>query len=120
MTAGGRVVIADAPRAALAPDGLTWERLGDGVDVSWIHRPDGDGPGAAFLRYVPGARVPRHRHPGFERILVLSGAQSDEHGRYPAGTVVVNPPGSTHSVASDEGCVVYIVWERPVVFEPSS
>jgi len=113
---GEPMVITDALRAAIAPDRLPWERLADGVAVSWIHRPADDGPGAAFLRYEPGARVPYHCHPGFERIIVLSGSQSDQHGRYPAGTVVVNRPGTGHSVASDEGCVVLIVWEKPVVF----
>lgn len=73
-------------------------------------------PSIALLRYVPGAKVPRHRHAGLETVLVLEGAQSDERGHYPAGSLVVNMQGSEHSVWSDEGCVVLIQWERPVEF----
>jgi anti-sigma factor ChrR (cupin superfamily) len=69
------------------------------------------------LRYLPGAEVPRHVHTGFEHILVLSGAQHDERGRYTAGTFVVNPAGTAHRVWSPEGCLVLIVWERPVRFK---
>jgi anti-sigma factor ChrR (cupin superfamily) len=71
-------------------------------------------PAVALLRYAAGARVPRHRHSGLETILVLDGAQSDERGRYPAGSFLINPEGSCHSVWSDVGCVVLIQWDRPV------
>ena len=47
---------------------------------------------------------------------MLIGKQRDERGDYPAGTHVVNQPGSTHSVSSPEGCVVFVVWERPNTF----
>jgi anti-sigma factor ChrR (cupin superfamily) len=110
----GRILIADALKAAAAPDALKWEPFRDDVEVSWIYKPEGNGAGAAFLRYPPGARVPYHRHAGYEHILVISGAQSDEYGHYPAGTLVINPPGTAHRVVSEEGCVVLIVWERPV------
>jgi anti-sigma factor ChrR (cupin superfamily) len=71
-------------------------------------------PELALLRYAPGAAVPRHRHGGLETVIVLEGSQSDERGRHPAGSVVLNPEGSIHSVWSDEGCVVLIQWQRPV------
>lgn len=83
----------------------------DGVEIFWIRSDD---PGVALLRYAPGASVPRHLHTGLETILVLEGSQSDERGTYPAGSLVLNPEGSVHSVRSDEGCVVLIEWERPV------
>jgi hypothetical protein len=54
-------------------------------------------PAIALLRYAPGAGVPAHLHPGMETILVLEGAQSDDRGRYPAGSLVVNPEGTAHS-----------------------
>lgn len=73
-------------------------------------------PAVAFLRYAPGARIPAHRHTGLETVLVLEGAQSDERGDYAAGTFVLNPEGSVHSVWSKTGCVVLIQWERPVAF----
>lgn len=73
-------------------------------------------PALALLRYAPGASVPRHRHTGLETILVLEGSQSDERGEYPAGTLVLNPEGTEHSVWSEGGCTVLIQWERPVLF----
>jgi anti-sigma factor ChrR (cupin superfamily) len=48
---------------------------------------------------------------------VLDGSQRDERGTYPAGTLVANPPGTGHSVSSDEGCVILGFWQRPVVFD---
>lgn len=71
-------------------------------------------PEVALLRYGPGASVPRHRHGGLETVLVLDGAQSDERGTYPAGSLVLNPAGSVHAVRAEGGCVVLIQWERPV------
>lgn len=46
--------------------------------------------------------------------MVLSGAQSDGKGSYPAGTLIVNPPGSHHNIESKTGCIVLIIWEKPV------
>jgi len=93
-----------------------WKPLRDGVDLLRLAGDDKAGPSAALLRYAPGARVPAHRHPGFEVIYVLAGAQSDTRGTYPAGTLVVNRAGGSHHVWSDDGCLVLIVWERPIEF----
>ncbi|OWU84389.1 allophanate hydrolase [Oceanicola sp. 22II-s10i] len=77
-------------------------------------------PRVALLRYAAGARAPLHRHPGLETVLVLEGSQTDENGHYPTGSFVLNPPGTQHSVWSDEGCVVLIQWTEPVVFLESA
>lgn len=92
---------------------LPFEPFREGVEVHYLWR-DGEGPVWAFLRYQPGASVPRHLHTGLETILVLEGSQSDEHGTYGPGAVVLNPPGTIHSVWSDPGCTIFIQWERPV------
>ncbi len=84
-----------------------------GVEIHWLYG-DGSEAAAALLRYQPGARVPHHDHTGYEHILVLSGSQQDKQGLYAAGTFVVNSPGSSHGVISDEGCLVLIIWEKPV------
>lgn len=87
----------------------------DGVEISLLRDAD---PQVALLKYQPGASVPHHRHPGLEMIAVLDGAQSDDSGTYEVGDVVLNPPGSAHRVWSDTGCVVLILWERPVEMTP--
>jgi len=71
-------------------------------------------PSAALIRYAPGASVPAHRHPGYEHILVLAGAQSDERGVYERGTCVMSPPGTSHGVASERGCLVLAIWNQSV------
>src|SRR5947209_7591670 len=101
-----QLVLADLlQRAASLKDEPGWEPLRPGVHIRRLYQTTDSGPSAALLRYQPGASIPAHEHLGHEHVLVLYGAQSDECGRYPAGTVVVNRPASTHRVVSDEGCV---------------
>ena len=73
-----------------------------------------DQPSAALLRYAPGAAVPLHRHPAYEQIFVLSGSQRDHGGTYGPGTCVLSPPGTEHSVSSEEGCLVLAIWNQSV------
>ena len=101
---------------ALLPEGwreAVYEPFRDGVEISPIVTGE---PAVALLRYAPGAGVPRHRHMGLETILVLDGVQCDERGAYPAGTLMLNPEGTEHSVWSETGCVVLIQWAKPVEF----
>ena len=106
-------------RAPLLRDEDGWVPFRTGIQIQQLYQEKDDGPAAALLRYEPGAVVPTHEHLGYEHILVLDGAQSDEHGTYPAGTFVVNRPHSVHRVASKDGCVVLMIWEKGVRFSPS-
>lgn len=94
-------------------EALPWQPFRPGVDIYRLYGTE-EGAASALLRYQPGAEVPHHEHTGYENILVLSGSQEDERGVYAAGTFVVNPPGSEHVVRSPEGCLVLIIWEKPV------
>ncbi|MGE3297713.1 MAG: cupin domain-containing protein [Porticoccaceae bacterium] len=102
---------------AADPDQLRWEELRPGVEFHALYGRPGQGPAAALLRYAPGAAVPAHRHTDYEHILVLRGSQRDGAGHYPAGTLLVSPPGSRHAVVSDQGCVVLAIWAGPIDFE---
>ncbi|MEZ5650050.1 MAG: cupin domain-containing protein [Burkholderiaceae bacterium] len=96
---------------------MRFEPFRDGIEISRIDT--GEGPAdaqAAILRYAPGALVPLHGHTGAEMIIVLEGEQRDARGSYPAGTVVINHPGSRHHVSAPDGCVVLILWSRPIAF----
>jgi anti-sigma factor ChrR (cupin superfamily) len=93
-----------------------WQPLREGVEIKRLAGEPDFGPSVALLRYSPGAHVPTHVHRGFELIYIVSGEQSDERGTYPAGSVVTNHDGDEHSVHSEQGCVVLIVWEKPVEF----
>ncbi len=74
------------------------------------------GSSAALLRFEPGGKIPLHFHTGYEHIIVLSGSQMDEHGQLFAGGLRIHPPGSSHSVASESGCIVLAIYEKPVSF----
>ncbi len=94
-----------------------WTDFRPGVIASWVYGNGDAGPASAFLKYAPGAAIPWHWHPAHEHILVLEGSQSDENGIYRAGSVLISPPGTGHTVRSDEGCVVLAIWEKPVQFD---
>jgi anti-sigma factor ChrR (cupin superfamily) len=93
-----------------------WEDFHPGVTAHWLYDEGDGGPAAVLLRYEAGARVPLHEHVGYEHMLVLEGEEYDEAGSYPAGSFVVNPPGSRHSPGSREGCIALLVYERAVRF----
>ena len=109
---GFRLNLAEALRGD-----IEWLPFRTGIEIYRIHGDGSEGASSALLRYSPGARLPRHEHSGCEHIFVLSGSQYDELGRYPAGTLTVNEPGTKHSVASDEGCVALVIWDAPVRFD---
>jgi anti-sigma factor ChrR (cupin superfamily) len=62
----------------------------------------------ALVRWAPGTRFQPHSHPGGEEILVLDGVFQDEHGSYPAGCWLRNPPGSVHRPWSEAGCTIWV------------
>jgi len=57
----------------------------------------------SIVRYDPGSSFPAHPHPDGEEILVLEGTFSDEHGRYPAGSYLLNPEGFSHGRVLSRG-----------------
>lgn len=60
------------------------------------------------MRLQPGAIVPRHAHPGGEELLVLDGELADQNGRYRKGTWLRMPAGSSHALASEPGCTIWL------------
>ncbi|MEQ8482984.1 MAG: cupin domain-containing protein [Pseudomonadales bacterium] len=101
----------DFSRAAwLTPEQFRWVPSpgGEVERVMLDRRGDEVAVATSLVRYPPASRFPAHRHPGGEEYLVLEGEFADEHGRYPAGTYVRNPPGSGHAPFSDPGCVIWV------------
>lgn len=62
----------------------------------------------SVVRFDEDSHFSAHEHPGGEEILVLEGVFSDERGDYPAGTYIRNPPGSSHTPFSKQGCVLFV------------
>ena len=80
-----------------------------GIDRRLLDRVGGEVARATSLvRYAPASRFPAHEHGFGEEFLVLDGVFSDEHGDYPKGTYVRNPPGSRHMPKTGPGCVIFV------------
>ncbi len=62
----------------------------------------------SVVRYAAGASFPAHDHAQGEEFFVLDGTFCDEHGTYPAGTYVRNPPGSRHTPACPDGATIFV------------
>jgi anti-sigma factor ChrR (cupin superfamily) len=101
-------------------DKIPWKAFHEGVEIHRLYGDGVNGPSAALLRFAPGGRIPFHLHIGYEHIMVLQGSQEDEHGHICAGGLRIHPPGSSHSVASQGGCIVLAIYEKPVSFESES
>ena len=66
----------------------------------------------SVVRYAPGSYFSPHIHAGGEEFVVLEGVFQDEHGDYPAGSYFRNPPQSSHTPSSEEGCVILVkLWQ---------
>ena len=84
-----------------------------GVDRKMLYREGAEVARAtSIVRYAAGSAFPQHTHTGGEEILVLEGTFQDEHGDYPTGCYFRNPPGTAHSPAAKDGCVIFVrLWQ---------
>lgn len=66
----------------------------------------------SIVRYDPGSHFSPHTHTGGEEFVVLEGVFQDEHGDFPAGSYIRNPPQSKHTPGSEPGCVIFVkLWQ---------
>lgn len=84
-----------------------------GVDRRMLDRIGGEVARAtSIVRYVPNSKFSAHTHTGGEEFIVLDGVFQDEHGDYPAGTYVRNPPTTAHTPGSEPGCTIFVkLWQ---------
>lgn len=84
-----------------------------GVDRRMLDRIGGEVARATtIVRYAPESKFSAHTHAGGEEFIVLEGVFQDEHGDYPAGSYVRNPPTSAHTPGSDGGCTILVkLWQ---------
>jgi anti-sigma factor ChrR (cupin superfamily) len=71
----------------------------------------------SIVEYKAGAKFKSHPHPLGEEMFVLEGVFSDEHGDYPAGTYIRNPPGFSHAPFSDVGCRIFVKLNQMDAYE---
>src|SRR5258707_15028353 len=62
----------------------------------------------SIVRYAPESRFSPPVHDGGEEFLVLDGVFQDEHGAFPAGSYIRNPPQSRHTPGSKPGCTIFV------------
>ena len=97
-------------------DQVVWSPFLEGIDIHRLYGDGRTGSTAALLRFRQAGKVPLHHHAGWEHILVLAGRQHDQNGTSSAGTLMINPPGTSHSVVGEAGCIVLAIYEHPVEF----
>ncbi|GFE48365.1 cupin [Roseobacter cerasinus] len=101
-------------RVVVHSEQLEWQASPiKGVDRRMLDRIGGEVARATtIVRYAPGSKFSAHTHTGGEEFIVLDGVFQDEHGDFPAGTYVRNPPTSEHTPGSDEGCTIFVkLWQ---------
>ncbi len=105
------LINADFTRRIVVPtDEMPWVPSPQaGVERRMLDRIGGEVARATSLvRYAAASSFPPHGHALGEEFLVLSGVFSDEHGDYPTGTYVRNPPLSHHAPRTAPGCTILV------------
>jgi anti-sigma factor ChrR (cupin superfamily) len=99
-----------AERIVIATNDMPWIPSPQaGVERRMLDRIGGEVARATSLvRYAAASSFPTHEHSLGEEFLVLDGVFSDEHGDYPAGTYVRNPPLSRHTPRTAPGCTIFV------------
>ncbi|MEJ0094758.1 MAG: cupin domain-containing protein [Methylocella sp.] len=84
-----------------------------GVDRLMLDRIGGEiARATSFVRFSPDSVFPHHTHGGGEEIFVMDGVLEDENGRYPTGTYIRDPIGSSHAPFSRQGCTLFAkLWQ---------
>ena len=97
-------------RAVVRASELPWTASPmPGVERRMLDRVGGEVARAtSIVRYAPGSAFSAHVHELGEEYLVLEGTFRDEHGDFPVGSYVRNPPGSRHVPASPDGCTILV------------
>jgi len=92
---------------ALSTGTLAWQPL-DGRATQLLYAQAGFTDSTRLERWEPGARAPRLSYPQGAELFVLRGSFSDEHGTYGPHTWLRLPAHSTQSLATAEGCDLYV------------
>ncbi|WP_368185698.1 cupin domain-containing protein [Aestuariibius sp. HNIBRBA575] len=101
-------------RVVVHSDQLEWSPSPmPGVDRRMLDRIGGEVARATtIVRYAPDSKFSAHTHSGGEEFIVLDGVFQDEHGDFPEGTYVRNPPTTSHTPGSELGCTIFVkLWQ---------
>ncbi len=101
-------------RVSVHASKVAWQRSPmPGVERRMLDRLGGEVARATtIVRFAPESKFSPHVHTGGEEFFVLEGVFQDEHGDFPAGSYVRNPPQSRHTPRSDGGCTIFVkLWQ---------
>lgn len=101
-------------RAVMHSPELEWQDSPmKGVKRRMLDRVGGEVARAtSIVSYEPGSKFSSHVHTGGEEFMVLEGIFQDEHGDFPPGSYIRNPPESSHTPGSEPGCVIFVkLWQ---------
>lgn len=101
-------------RVLVHSDDIPWQASPmPGVDRRMLDRiGDEVARATTIVRYAPDSHFSEHIHTGGEEFIVLDGVFSDEHGDFPAGSYVRNPPTSAHTPRSKDGATIFVkLWQ---------
>ena len=101
-------------RVVIHSESMEWVKSPmPGVERRMLDRVGGEVARAtSIVRYAPGSEFSPHVHTGGEEFLVLDGVFQDEHGDFPTGSYIRNPPKSKHKPGSEKGCVIFVkLWQ---------
>lgn len=101
-------------RVMIHSDEVEWKASPmPGVDRRMLDRiGDEVARATTIVRYAAGSKFSAHTHTGGEEFIVIDGVFQDEHGDFPVGSYVRNPPTSSHTPGSDVGCTIFVkLWQ---------
>jgi anti-sigma factor ChrR (cupin superfamily) len=91
------------------PDELAWKPFIPGIDRKLLHTDTDRRYRSYLLRFEPGAKLFKHRHPEVEEILVISGDVHVSGLHMKAGDYCRAGADSIHDESwSDNGCVLFV------------
>ena len=94
-------VVVDTGSASFLPG------LVPGLDVLPLHQFGEEQ--VALVRWAPHTEFDSHTHVGGEEIFVIEGCFYDEQGKYPQGSWLRSPKGSSHKpFTKGEGALIYV------------
>jgi anti-sigma factor ChrR (cupin superfamily) len=103
-----------AQRVVIHSPSLEWQDSPiKGVKRRMLDRVGGEVARAtSIVSYDPSSKFSSHVHTGGEEFVVLEGVFQDEHGDFPVGSYIRNPPESSHTPGSEPGCVIFVkLWQ---------
>lgn len=69
---------------------------------------------AQLIKLPPGAKIPRHDHPGGEAALVCEGSMEVDGQTLKAGDFLYAGSGAVHDVTTHEGVVFFLFLGSPI------